>query len=462
MTGATSVGGNMSVGSNSYVERNMTVRGTVGIGTTPAFTISPGQKLEVAGNVKISGAGNGLTFPDGSVQTSANALGNLTGDVTSTGLTTTYANVVPAAKGGAGNVSGLLKANGSGLVSAASPGSDYLTPAGAAFTGRVGIAITPTQPATQLLDVRGNVRLGTDGGNSATGLGQTIEFVGPGFNTDPVGLYRTNPAADQSELRVVVGDGADPNDRFVVGRSAATAEGGIPTATFTPSFTVRGDGTVGIGTSAPAAGLHVDAPESGSSTALGVLLGGGTSGNPSIELRGSGNKSPYLDFVENAGLDYSTRLISQAGTLGLLYGGAAASKPANLLNVDGGMRATAFNTASDARFKANVRPLGGALASVLALRGVRYDWNALGVRHGGRAGAPQVGLLAQEVEKIYPELVSTDADGYKAVNYAQLTPVLIEAIKEQQQQIEALKARAATAALARLIGRQRHHRHPTH
>ena len=43
------------------------------------------------------------------------------------------------------------------------------------------------------------------------------------------------------------------------------------------------------------------------------------------------------------------------------------------------------------------------------------------------------------------ELVSTGADGYKAVNYAQLTPVLIEAIKEQQAQIEALKVRAATA-----------------
>ncbi len=59
--------------------------------------------------------------------------------------------------------------------------------------------------------------------------------------------------------------------------------------------------------------------------------------------------------------------------------------------------------------------------------------------HGGVAGAGQVGLIAQELEKVYPELVFTDADGYKSVNYAQLTPVLIEAIKEQQAQIEALK-----------------------
>ena len=288
----------------------------------------------------------------------------------------------------------------------------------------------------------GNLRLGTDGGQ-VTGLGQTIEFVGPGLNTDPVGFYRINTASDASELRVVVGDASDVNDRFSVGRTSASTEGALAASTFTPTFTVRADGNVGIGTSAPQAGLHVDRPESANTTALGVLLGGGTSGNPSIELRGT-TSTPYIDFVENPSLDYSTRLISQAGTLNLLYGNTAA-KPANLLNVDGGIRATAFNTASDARFKANVRPLGSALASVLALRGVRYEWNALGVKHGGTAGASQVGVLAQEIEKIYPELVSTDKDGYKAVNYAQLTPVLIEALKEQQAQIEALKVRAAAA-----------------
>jgi glycine cleavage system regulatory protein len=46
---------------------------------------------------------------------------------------------------------------------------------------------------------------------------------------------------------------------------------------------------------------------------------------------------------------------------------------------------------------------------------------------------------------VYPELVSTGPDGYKAVNYAQLTPVLLEALKEQQAQIEALQARATSA-----------------
>lgn len=119
--------------------------------------------------------------------------------------------------------------------------------------------------------------------------------------------------------------------------------------------------------------------------------------------------------------------------------------PGYLFDVAGNIRVNALVSTSDARFKQHVRPLVGALAGVVALQAVRYDWNTLGVQHGGAAGAEQVGLLAQEVEKIYPELVSTDKDGYKAVNYAQLTPVLIEALKEQQQQLEILEKQVVAA-----------------
>ncbi|QHJ07846.1 tail fiber domain-containing protein [Hymenobacter busanensis] len=117
------------------------------------------------------------------------------------------------------------------------------------------------------------------------------------------------------------------------------------------------------------------------------------------------------------------------------------------LDVNGTIRGSNVSP-SDVRFKQDVRPLGGALAAVRQLRGVRYRWNALGVQHGGTAGAEQVGLLAQEVERIYPELVSTDAQGYKAVNYAQLTPVLLEAIKELEAALAAQTRRADQAQAA--------------
>jgi hypothetical protein len=54
----------------------------------------------------------------------------------------------------------------------------------------------------------------------------------------------------------------------------------------------------------------------------------------------------------------------------------------------------------------------------------------------------EIGLIAQDLEQVYPELVSTDQDGYKSVQYSHLVPVLIEAIKEQQKQIEGLKKQA--------------------
>jgi ABC-type Fe3+-citrate transport system substrate-binding protein len=51
----------------------------------------------------------------------------------------------------------------------------------------------------------------------------------------------------------------------------------------------------------------------------------------------------------------------------------------------------------------------------------------------------QIGIIAQEIEKILPQVVTTDKDGYKSVHYTAIIPVLIEAIKEQQKQIEELK-----------------------
>jgi hypothetical protein len=127
--------------------------------------------------------------------------------------------------------------------------------------------------------------------------------------------------------------------------------------------------------------------------------------------------------------------------------GIGTTNPGYRLDVAGIIRGNNVS-ASDVRFKQNIRPLSGALAAVLALRGVRYQWNALGVQHGGAAGAEQVGVLAQEIEKVYPELVSTDAQGYKAVNYAQLTPVLLEAIKELHAQLNTQTQRAEQAQAA--------------
>nr|WP_236049424.1 tail fiber domain-containing protein [Hymenobacter negativus] len=81
----------------------------------------------------------------------------------------------------------------------------------------------------------------------------------------------------------------------------------------------------------------------------------------------------------------------------------------------------------------------------MKLRGVTYYWRRAEFPAKQFEARRQLGFIAQEIEPFYPEMVSTDADGYKSVDYSRLTPVLVEALKEQQQQIEALKARAASA-----------------
>ncbi len=73
------------------------------------------------------------------------------------------------------------------------------------------------------------------------------------------------------------------------------------------------------------------------------------------------------------------------------------------------------------------------------IRGVYFDWDlsentGLLLKEGR-----QIGIIAQEIEKVYPELVMTNDQGYKMVDYSKLTPVLLEAVKEQQQQIDSFK-----------------------
>jgi hypothetical protein len=94
---------------------------------------------------------------------------------------------------------------------------------------------------------------------------------------------------------------------------------------------------------------------------------------------------------------------------------------------------------SDRRFKKNISPLTGALNSVLLMEGVSYNWKQEEFPKRNFGDRTEIGVIAQDLEKIYPELVSTDAEGYKSVQYSHLVPVLLEAIKEQQVVISGME-----------------------
>jgi predicted ribosomally synthesized peptide with nif11-like leader len=91
--------------------------------------------------------------------------------------------------------------------------------------------------------------------------------------------------------------------------------------------------------------------------------------------------------------------------------------------------------ASDLRLKKDIKPLKSALSTLGKLQGKSYRWKD--------NNEPDIGLIAQELEKVIPELVKTDNQGYKSIVYQKLTAVLIEAVKEQQQEINNLSNRIA-------------------
>ncbi len=94
---------------------------------------------------------------------------------------------------------------------------------------------------------------------------------------------------------------------------------------------------------------------------------------------------------------------------------------------------------SDNRYKKNIQPLDNALSNILKVEGVSYFLKREEFPEKNFSEYKQIGFIAQEIEKIYPEMVVTDENGYKSVDYSRFTPVLVEALKEQQKMIEALQ-----------------------
>jgi hypothetical protein len=91
---------------------------------------------------------------------------------------------------------------------------------------------------------------------------------------------------------------------------------------------------------------------------------------------------------------------------------------------------------SDARLKKNIQPLQNSLQKILLLGGYHYNW-----KENYRDKSLQTGLLAQQVEKQMPELVQTDKEGIKSVNYNGMIPYLVEAVKELTEKLESEKQR---------------------
>ena len=188
-----------------------------------------------------------------------------------------------------------------------------------------------------------------------------------------------------------------------------------------------------------------------------------SSGNGASTSVKNKNFGIYASASGNYATNYAVRAAA-SGTNSTNYGiYASGSTYAGYFDgavyVNGSITYTGSCTSSDERLKKNIQQLDGALDKVLKLRGVSYYWknqdelkampNTMendSTMYYQFDDKKQIGVIAQEMENVLPELVSTDHNGYKTVDYTKLTPILIEAMKEQQaiiegqqQQLEAFK-----------------------
>lgn len=308
-------------------------------------------------------------------------------------------------------------------------------------TGRVGIG---TSSPLAALHVAGEVLLKDPAGSADN---RQVDLTGSyaiyrddaGTGGDNTRLWIHGP--DQGEIILGPRTGAElfGNLRFrSTSHSFEDAPGGNPTLKIT-------GGKVGIGTAAPVRNLEVSAANPI------VRVNSTNISNPAIlELRNQivgASSAGAIEFVSAFGTiesrlanSSSSLVFETAGTERLRVDGSGrvgigTANPTNLLTVVQGSAtdpiADAWTTYSSRRWKENIVPLEGGLEKVQKLRGVTFDWK--------RTGRHDVGMIAEEVGQVIPELVLFEDNGKDArsIDYARLTAVLVEAIKSQQTQIDA-------------------------
>ena len=297
-------------------------------------------------------------------------------------------------------------------------GSSQTVPTGSAVTlspvmtirnnGNVGIG---TVNPSKALDVVGDIRSNDTNGSVSFGNDADPSFIA---RAGGAGYHTSNSAAGDLAIRVM------PGQKFLVGTSASGT-------TYT-RLAIDTSGNVGIGTTAPGAKLHVTG---NSKIETGVL-----DLDPGYSIRWGGaasgiySGSGVSDMVFTVGSSERFRVNGSSGNVGI-----GTAVPTQLLHVNGTAYATTFLHTSDRRLKTDISSIATATQLTTKLRGVHFKWK--------KDGVPAYGVIAQEVEAVMPDAVTTNADGTKAVDYDQLIPVLIEAVKSLQVEIDALKRERA-------------------
>jgi hypothetical protein len=344
----------------------------------------------------------------------------------------TYLNV--RANGGTHEV--LLGADGAGGIVSTMTNHDLQLRAGGNDTkmavkadGRVGIGTTTPDAKLDVTDIGVNMwfRLG-NGGDAGRVWVEYRQFAPHLVLSDG-----DDPPRIQFQQ---IGTGTETNPQFTSWIGHALGQ--------SSNLAMMG-GNVGIGTTVPEQLLHI---RGGNDPTLKIQSDGTDEISGRVSLRQSNNTGTDIYYDGRAGvegLSFETFLsgasqgvrmfIRNSGNIGI-----GTTTPSALLHVNGNAIKPGggpWSSASDERLKKNVNPLNGALADLLKLRGVSYEWKEP-AKHGSLTGK-QMGMIAQEVENVFPEWISEDAQGYKILTMRGFEALMVEALRELKAESNQLR-----------------------
>jgi hypothetical protein len=279
------------------------------------------------------------------------------------------------------------------------------------FKGTGNVGIGTTAPVDKL-DVNGSIRfrLNTPSFTGAVDSG-VLDFV-------PTSIFPTDP---QIRLAAIGTATVGASIAFQTGLSTTVAE----------RMRITSSGFVGIGTTAPTYRLQVS-DTIASVTAFGNFAALQSIGGTGYRWSLNNDSTFRLQYTTNGFSTITTPLfVTSNGALGV---GVTPTNTAGRLEAANDIVAY---SSSDKRWKTNIKNIDSPLEKISKINGVEFDWIEDEPVHGNKGH--DVGVIAQEIEQILPDIVQTRESGMKAVQYDKIIPLLIESIKEQQKQIEELK-----------------------
>ncbi len=467
-----------SLGSETYLTQNRIPKGSGIEHLNDSNITDTGTKVSINSNLEITGSIKSTTTTLISSSAQITTLPSVDTDDLTEGTTNKYyldsrvktkldaENVISGSSQVFSNVSGdvVIASNGVATIQANSvalgtdTSGDYVASLVAGtnitLTNNSGEGATPTIALTNNSITIAGQSTSLGGTITAATIGNAIgAFSGSSqVSHDSTTGYSANRHVDHTAVSITAGSGLTGGGDISTTRTISIANLGVTDAmlagsisnakltnssvTVTAGTGMSGGGAVSLGGSVTLTNAGVTSNVAGTGISVSGATGAVTITNTGVtsNVAGTGvSVSGATGAVTiSIGQAVATSSDVRFNSLGV---GMAASATAG--RIDATNDIVAYSS-SDRRFKNNIKPIENPLDKINKISGNTFDWNEeTKIEHGYDGN--DVGVIAQEIEEVLPQLVQTRESGYKAVKYDKLVALLIEGIKEQQIQINDMK-----------------------